>query len=56
MIYLIMLSKHLNLYNYNVKRMQKYDSNRHLAKHNHDKRSTCVPPKNALPRDIVEKP
>ena len=40
--------------NYNVKRIQKHGSNRHLMKHNHDKRSTCCPPKNALLRASQE--
>ena len=25
-------------------------------KHNHDKRSTCCPPKNALPIDLIKNP
>ena len=30
---------------YNVKSMQKNASNRHLTKHNHNKRSICCPPR-----------
>ena len=56
MIYLILLFKHLNLFNYNVKRMQRNSSNRYQAKHKLDKKFTCCPTKNALPRDLVEKP
>ena len=35
---------------------KKNGSNRHLIKHNHDKRSTCCLLKNALPRNLVKKP
>ena len=41
-----------------AKRMQKNNSNKHLMKHNHDKKSTCCPPKTCcrpLPRDLVKK-
>ena len=45
-----------SFFNYSVNRMQKMAAISHLTKHNHDKRSSCCYPKNALPRDLDEKP
>ena len=36
--------------------MQKNCNHRHLTKHNHDKKFTCCPPKNAFPGTLLKIP
>ena len=55
MIYLI-CSQNIEIFIITILKKCENGSNRHLTKRNHNKKSICCRPKNALLRDLVKKP